>query len=639
MSINLNEITYERKSNVSENFKKCAKENIRELDGFVEMLVNGSYINAMPNNPLIDIISISGTNMVDMCVPEYVADNDSIYYKYASLEEDYFKLDGSFILPNRNNNKYTGYIGGIGSDTITISEEYDRAPLGQKKAKNITIYFDEEYPIEMYVTLKCVYEDSNMNNYWASSTRGIINNTKKIITTENFVDESIVHNNVVYNLKGICKITVYITQWSNNNHRVRIRQINLGETLLFENSDLIEININEQISLDNLDLPNNDCSITINNDDEKFNILDANSVLNRINKSSSIKPYVAIKVDGANEYVSLGSYKYSSYVDNNNLDITFNGIGSVENLSNQFAYISSVQTDTVQQCAIFLFNSSSYYNEVSYNKSVNLGNTNFENRREQAQALAMFSNSFVKQYRNFSYYTGDNYIGLSTIKSEYSDIIELSQQLEYPKIKKIDKIKEIQFHSKQTGQLNNDEVVLYEDELAGTYQFSYYEILAYVHSDTPILDSSIKVYVDDALYSEYYIVKKSSYNIQIDIRVSDEELHKIKVVGKNYQLADNIVAITNDSIEDGSSLEINNIYINKTYDRVRVSKYYFNNIGNKYEYEFEVEILGDPSIEVGDTILLETKNGYIFGIIENIQSKYNGGFTSQIKGVGSIVLQ
>ena len=56
------------------------------------------------------------------------------------------------------------------------------------------------------------------------------------------------------------------------------------------------------------------------------------------------------------------------------------------------------------------------------------------------------------------------------------------------------------------------------------------------------------------------------------------------------------------------------------------------------DYRFETEILGDPSLEVGDTILLESVDGYHRATIDTIDSTDDGGYISRIEGVCSNVL-
>ena len=68
-----------------------------------------------------------------------------------------------------------------------------------------------------------------------------------------------------------------------------------------------------------------------------------------------------------------------------------------------------------------------------------------------------------------------------------------------------------------------------------------------------------------------------------------------------------------------------------------ISVYYYG--ADEFEGpEFEFEYFGDPSLEVGDVILLETLNGYMKCIIQSIELRYNGSLKGTIKGMCSYVV-
>ena len=89
-------------------------------------------------------------------------------------------------------------------------------------------------------------------------------------------------------------------------------------------------------------------------------------------------------------------------------------------------------------------------------------------------------------------------------------------------------------------------------------------------------------------------------------------------------------------ITEGATIEFNNNYLGVHGQRVLVTGKIF---AKERDYEFETEFNGDPSLEIGDTILLEATDGYMRGVISSIQTKYDGSLKSTIKGECSYVLR
>jgi hypothetical protein len=89
----------------SNDFKKAIKNEDRQLKGYVEVLYKHEDINAEVSSEGI------GTDVLPIVMStEKILYDSRISTDYATLENNYFKLDGSFILPNQEMNKGTGYI-------------------------------------------------------------------------------------------------------------------------------------------------------------------------------------------------------------------------------------------------------------------------------------------------------------------------------------------------------------------------------------------------------------------------------------------------------------------------------------------------------------------------------------------------
>ena len=620
--------------NVSSSFKENVKKEVREIRGMAELIVKGNYFNA-EEDPL-SRISISTESSATITNLPSVADNVSAMYKYASLEEDRFLLDGSFILPNKNYvNKNTGYIGedadGLGSFEIkvnTISWMMYKSP----ETKNITIYFEEGYPTEFSVEIDAHYTPNQDITY----TYNFTNNDKSVITTDGSIIPTLIDNDV-NEFICISKVVINITNWNTNNRRARVKQVNIGETVLFENQDLIELKLDEETSIDNMDTPNNDCSILLNNYDRKFNLIDNNSVLNRLNKKSHIRALIGVSLEGGIEYVDMGSYQYNSYTDNQDKTITLNGTGALQYYEGVQNYLWS-RDDTNKTVLETLQSMLLLDNEVSYNGILPLNKTDTENKREQLQAIAIYSGSYIKENRDITERL-DNRASLKKQDNNSLDDISLSIQTKEPKIVKKNKTKTIVIKTRQVNDLVNEEKVLYEGNVSDRYS-----VKVDLNSTSPVDISSIKVYeknrggTETLLSSDSYIVYNSYYVPRVQIySLTSDDIVGIKIVGKEYNYIDLEKEITNGDISEGEIIEYNNNYLDSDYQKQRVANYVFNREGI-YEYEFEIEFNGDPSLEVGDVISFETVDGWMKGFIEKIEIEFNGGLLETIKGVCSNVL-
>ena len=628
--------------NVSNAFKENIKNNVRHLDGFVELIVGrvGYFRNDENYGSGIEASSDNDATEVTMGNINSVIDDKPIMYKYASLESNRLLLDGSFILPSKiYPNKNCGYIGdnvlGTGSLDI-IAPSVSSAMLRFRNEKKITIYFEEGYATDFTINVDTNYYNSIEGNYTKTYTYSITDNEKENIVIDfNDIEENITVNNKEYVYTTIMKINIEINSWSNENRRVRIRQINIGETLLLENRDIIEINVNEQTSLDNTDMPNNDFNVTLNNYDRRFYLLNSNSILNRLNTISTIHPFIGVSLNkGSIEYVNMGIYNFSSYEDNQNKTITLYGEGIKSSFEKKDNYL--LLYGNSEQTASSVLSNMGVLNNLNYNGVIELKRTNTENEREQLQSIAIFTSSYIKETRTYVS-SLSNKLSIEKLLSTPLEKITLKEQIKEPKITRENKIKVLKINSIQIGSLDQTEKTLLEDTL--NIQSS---TIIKLSSTNPIDLSSLKIYLKDVQGNEIlvtsptfdYFIENSYFMPRITINNLDGSNYVgVKVLGKEYNQTNMQTIIGNE--ENGSELEYNNEYIFQSYHKSRIAKYVLN---NQKDYYFRIEFNGDPSLEVGDAITFETVDGDMIGNIEKINLRYNGGLQETIEGVCNSVL-
>lgn len=603
---------------VSEDFKKAVKEPIRQLNSFVELLVDGRYIRGYEQ-----LGRISSEDKAEITVLDTTIDDNSAFCNYASLEEDYFLLDGSFILPNRSNNKETGFIGDINSSTLNINNiDYEFDDYLNKRC--ITIYFENGYATDFSISLDVDY----VGYATKTITYNYTNNDKKIITTDYIKDSAGNPTSYIAGFKNIKNISITINNWSNSNHRVRIRQVNLGETVIYESNEIIEINTTEQTDIYNIDIPNNECNIKLNNYDRKFNIVDENNILNRLNSNSVFRIYYGISINGSYEYVCMGNYEFSSYDDENNYYTILNGVGIIGTLDKDFPVMLN-DYSTPRNANFMLEHISRYIDsDVKYNQTIPMEYTKFNNKREQLQAITILSESVIKQTRVSEYYYNKNKINVLNLKENIVDTIDLDRQLEQPKFTKRNIINKFIIKNDLVGSLNESEQTITEEKITPYYDLTNrdYRYRLRLISNNPIKEDTIKIYINNSLYSNYYINGKSYYQIEIILYHLQDDYLDLKVTAQTYN---NEEQIYNYNMGNEELIEYNNNYLRNNVDKNRVANY---NIQSQKPFGFEFKMMYDPSLEVTDTILFENVDGYKKGVITSIECKYNGALTATIKG-------
>ena len=196
---------------VSEGFKKAIKATEREIKGYVEVIFDnqdgsGYTLTAAPERL---------KNSLESEIVDGIKKNK----KYASLEENYTELDGSFLLPNYNvKGDKSGYVSNeifsnIENRTITLSKESDFIT-----SSGITIYFE--------------------NNIAQKFTLTIINGDDENVILEVENDKS-VYQHIFDNPMIIKSISINIQQMEYSNRRIRISEIDFGISQVYEGSDLV----------------------------------------------------------------------------------------------------------------------------------------------------------------------------------------------------------------------------------------------------------------------------------------------------------------------------------------------------------------------------------------------------------------
>ena len=188
---------------------------------------------------------------------------------YATLEENFTKVDGSmFFLPRRNQSG--AYLDtGIISDkllTEAIFELTINLNIVATDFKGITINFGENYPVDF---------DMVSSSGQVIEFRG---NDQAVFSTEEVLTDTTQVRLIFYTMK-------------NPQSRVRIYSIRFGYGLVYYNQDVMSSSLESYVSPIGADVPQIDFSVQLKNYDHYFNVDNPKSAINFLETGQEMEIY------------------------------------------------------------------------------------------------------------------------------------------------------------------------------------------------------------------------------------------------------------------------------------------------------------------------------------------------------------
>lgn len=198
---------------------------------------------------------------------------------YATLEENFTKVDGSmFFLPRRNQSG--AYLDtGIISDkllTEAIFELTINLNIVAIDFKGITINFGENYPVDF---------DMVSSSGQVIEFRG---NDQAVFSTEEVLTDTTQVRLIFYTMK-------------NPQSRVRIYSIRFGYGLVYYNQDVMSSSLESYVSLIGADVPQIDFSVQLKNYDHYFNVDNPKSAINFLETGQEMEIYYGYQLPETGE--------------------------------------------------------------------------------------------------------------------------------------------------------------------------------------------------------------------------------------------------------------------------------------------------------------------------------------------------
>lgn len=595
---------------VSASFKKAIKSDTREIKGYVEVIYK--------NINMDDYTMAIAPTKIRFSLDNEIVDSNRKTKNYASLEENYTLLDGSFILPNYNlKGDNAGYISedifqNIATTILKISNENN--PI---LSPGITIYFKNNIAQKFNITI------TKSDNTILEINE--IDNQKEIY--QYIFEEDI----------SIKSLQLDIIHMEYSNRRIRISEIDLGISQIYEGQDLVSFNIDEEIDLLLTSTPINDCKINLNNYDNSFDPINPIGLVKYLTDECIIKPFVGcLTEDNGVEYLCVGNYylkDWSADIDGN---ATLNGqniLGKITDYEVPYSSNMVSQNLSIVNLANLLkeqYGLTLYGSVVQSANPCHLEDTNLINFLRAFASIQQNDEKKVKLYIDRK-----NNIRMYSLNKDVVETIPQTQLLEKVKSEITNKIKKVEINYlmgvNASEQTQNDTIINQNIELSNTEQYVW-------------IKNSKFILPNDFSYSFSY---SSSDGAKASLISLGRKISCFKLTGKkgdniNLQVSgtslnnatwDLSTSYTNNEIEIGDVISLdfrNYLYLNEK-ALFTIAKALST---ESKSIKINANYIGDPSLVPGDTVLIETKYGYKKIIITKQSLTFDGGLSGTIEGVG-----
>ena len=607
---------------VSDDFKKAIKENDRRIYG---------YVDVKYQNKSFDKVETQIPTRLDILSNNWLSVNKKIVQKYATLENNYTLLDGSFMVWNENSLVENGYatqdiFENINNNTIIITNNSTNT-----SSKGVSIYFKENLPFNFNVTIN--FRDGN-------SIIDEVRNNQTYNYQYIFTDEKVINN---------VEIQILNVEFPKNRLRIASVDFNMGD--VYEGEELLSFDVTEELDLMIENLPINTCTINLNNypnshGESKFDVINPNSIVNYLDNNTMIEPYIGVLTENSGvEYVPMGIFYLSNWDSNPEGNVTMNGK----------SVLSKIEAMTIPAKGGFFAittpdDLSDYLtNNTPYNFSILNGYYAFNNNEliisnlmEYIKLLLVFNNIIVWNENDYVirkfYVDRYNTIGTKNINENSVDKIsqkELLQDVNYNTRSTIHQLNITYKSISQMGATQTETIINDTHTLLNAEEYIWYKVSdnKRIWDNNPVFNYSVvsgsaSASLVDKNY--YFMVVKVTGTIgsTIQITYTNRTQNEDKVIKKSVTQ----ISPTGDNLDiDISSFG----YAYPEYLSL-IQKYYMK---MDKPYKVTSSTIGDPSLEIGDVVSIQTRyknvnNGYRNFIITKQHFKFDGGLTCELEGVG-----
>jgi hypothetical protein len=223
-------------------------------------------------------------------------------HKYATFEKDYFKLDGSFFIPPRENESdselgwWSETLSGV-DGTFAVRPAMTFTFTEPHSSIGLTFTFDRqanEYPTDFRIEAFGPAGEAIVSEF-------ISGNTNPVYYFQRPLD-------------NYTRLVVTIVKWAKPSRRARITEVDFGVVQEYTGDKLISLKVLEEMDLLASTVPSNEMQFVLDNSDQYFNILNPNGVYRFIVPNQEMSAQIGIKIgDNKFEWISMGKYYLSEW--------------------------------------------------------------------------------------------------------------------------------------------------------------------------------------------------------------------------------------------------------------------------------------------------------------------------------------
>ena len=617
---------------VSNSFKKAIKDTNRRIFGYVDVKYqDNNYNTSVEQIPsVLSVVSDNG-----------ILSGSKTMQKYTTLEHNYTLLDGSFMVWNENVVDDKGYISNetfenIADKTIVIENSSTTTPV-----KGITIYFKENLPFSFTINVT----DTNDNTI----TENVTNNDKMAY--------QYIFSNEMY----VSQVEIIISQVEFPQNRLRIAYIDFNVSDIYEGDELVKFDVTEELDLLLENLPINNCSINLNNypslaGGNKFDPINPKGIVEYLNDDVTLEPYIGVLTEeNGIEYVPMGVFYLSDWSSDTDGNVTLNGKSVLNKLNGQIIksngnFLRAGFTSSTFET--FLKNITQYnYNfpVQSYTWFSNIYMTNFDFMDYLKLATIIMVYLFDSTPLRKFYVNRYNTITMNNLSTSNVDAISremLLKDVEYNSRKRIKNVVVKQKINPTLYRPNNAtiETCINVDYTLGTsVEYVYLTSDKYMEwgsgtLQTTVISGNATATLIDYNYKTIFVKIEGSPGSTINLKYNDY------VYNSNNNGGERETNSINNNVDDGDTITIDltsaissaSAYIDGISKQYDFSKVYF---GLDKPYKVTAQTIGDPSLEIGDVISIQTRyqdknDGYKDITITKQKFTFDGSLSCDLEGVG-----
>ena len=219
--------------------------------------------------------------------------------KLATLEHNYFLLDGSHVLPDETDNGEVGWWSGEISDSngnFSIPQVLEFVFSEPQSSIGFTVIFDdkaEEYASNFKIE---VFDASDV-----------------LLAEDNVVDNTSAHYISETPVDSYRRVKITFFKTAMPFRRVRVCEVIFGIVQVFSGKDVTQLKLLQQVSVGMESLPSNELTVTLENLSRRYNMANPQGIYKYLQDGQPLDVKIGVgESQNSIEYVNAGRYYYTS---------------------------------------------------------------------------------------------------------------------------------------------------------------------------------------------------------------------------------------------------------------------------------------------------------------------------------------